>query len=243
MSFWQIVLLFGLMMPWERPGIPGRIPGQNVERSCTIFFFWNRLLEEDKTSRWSVSQEDCLWKHTSKCFPAPFKQRLCVVLDDICLMTEENECLKTPCHKNANCTNTAGSFRCQCYHGYMGNGKVCTGEETHKRVRTHTRARARAHTQTLTLSHTCTHTHTHTHTHTRKRAHTHNNFKVARNEVKNASFAQRSAHRDSRIWRPELIEPAAERKRRARGRRPTFKSAYPDPQILPQCNISSNHPL
>ena len=42
--------------------------------------------------------------------------------------------------------------------------------------------------------------------------------KVARNEVKNASFAQRSAHRDSRIWRPELIEPAAERKRRARTR-------------------------
>ena len=65
---------------------------------------------------------------------------------------------------------------------------------------------------------------------------------VARNEVQNASVAQRSAHRDSRIWRPELIEPAAERKRRARGRRPTFKSAYPDPQILPQCNISSNYP-
>ena len=40
--------------------------------------------------------------------------------------------------------------------------------------------------------------------------------KVARNEVENASFTQRSAHRDSRIWRPELIEPAAERKRRAR---------------------------
>ena len=41
-------------------------------------------------------------------------------------------------------------------------------------------------------------------------------LKVARNEVENASFAQRSAHRDSRIWRPELIEPAAERKRRTR---------------------------
>ena len=68
-------------------------------------------------------------------------------------------------------------------------------------------------------------------------------FKVARNEVKNSSFAQRSAHRDSRIWRPELIEPAAERKRRARRRRRTFKSAYSDPQILPQCNISSNYPL
>ena len=67
--------------------------------------------------------------------------------------------------------------------------------------------------------------------------------KVARNEVENALFAQRSAHRDSRIWRPELIEPAAERKRCARGRRPTLKLAYPDPQILPQCNISSNYPL
>ena len=54
-------------------------------------------------------------------------------------------------------------------------------------------------------------------------------IKVARNEVKNASFAQRSAHRDSRIWRPELIEPAAERKRRARRRRRTSKSAYSDP--------------
>ena len=41
-------------------------------------------------------------------------------------------------------------------------------------------------------------------------------LKVARNEVENASIAQRSAHRDSRIWRLELIEPAAERKRRAR---------------------------
>ena len=68
-------------------------------------------------------------------------------------------------------------------------------------------------------------------------------FKVARNEVENASFAQRSAHHASRIWRLELIEPAAESKRRARGRRPTSKSAYSAAQILPQCNISSNYPL
>ena len=54
-------------------------------------------------------------------------------------------------------------------------------------------------------------------------------LKVAWNEVKSASFAQRSAHRDSRIWRPESIEPAAERIRRARRRRRTFKSAYSDP--------------
>ena len=30
-------------------------------------------------------------------------------------------------------------------------------------------------------------------------------LKVARNEVKNASFARRSAHRDSRIWRPNWL--------------------------------------
>ena len=41
-------------------------------------------------------------------------------------------------------------------------------------------------------------------------------LKVARNEVENASFAQRSAHRDSRIWRPELIEPVADASTRAR---------------------------
>ena len=42
--------------------------------------------------------------------------------------------------------------------------------------------------------------------------------KVARNEVKNASFAQHSAHREVKknLWRPELIKSAAEHKRRAR---------------------------
>ena len=37
-------------------------------------------------------------------------------------------------------------------------------------------------------------------------------LEVARNEVKNASLAQRSSHRDSRIWWPELIDSAAQRK-------------------------------
>ena len=45
----------------------------------------------------------------------------------------------------------------------------------------------------------------------------------------------------ARIWQPELIEPAVECKRRARGWQ-TFKSADSDPKILPQCNISSNYP-
>ena len=31
-------------------------------------------------------------------------------------------------HKKATCINTVGSYRCSCYKGYNGNGKVCKGE-------------------------------------------------------------------------------------------------------------------
>ena len=68
-------------------------------------------------------------------------------------------------------------------------------------------------------------------------------FKVARNEVKNASFAQRSAHCEVRNMATGIGRTGCRAQAtRARGRR-TFESAYPDPQILPQCNISSNYPL
>ena len=32
------------------------------------------------------------------------------------------------CHVNATCTNTNGSFVCECQPGFNGNGKKCTGE-------------------------------------------------------------------------------------------------------------------
>ena len=68
-------------------------------------------------------------------------------------------------------------------------------------------------------------------------------IKVARNEVKNASFAQRSAHHDSRMWRPESIW-TGRRAQATRARTTTdVQIGLPDPQILPQCNISSNYPL
>ena len=31
------------------------------------------------------------------------------------------------CHENAICTNTNGSFTCQCQNGYTGNGTICNG--------------------------------------------------------------------------------------------------------------------
>ncbi len=31
------------------------------------------------------------------------------------------------CDSNADCTNTVGSYSCQCRSGYAGNGKSCLG--------------------------------------------------------------------------------------------------------------------
>ena len=32
------------------------------------------------------------------------------------------------CHKNANCTNTAGSYNCTYRPGYTANGSICKGK-------------------------------------------------------------------------------------------------------------------
>ena len=32
-----------------------------------------------------------------------------------------------PCHANATCTNTEGSYFCKCFSGYDGDGENCTG--------------------------------------------------------------------------------------------------------------------
>lgn len=42
--------------------------------------------------------------------------------------TDIDECLANPCGYNANCTNTNGSYFCECQTGYEGNGTNCTGK-------------------------------------------------------------------------------------------------------------------
>ena len=47
------------------------------------------------------------------------------------ILIDINECSNVEdnnCHKNAICTNTNGSFICQCQNGYTGNGTTCTGK-------------------------------------------------------------------------------------------------------------------
>ena len=43
------------------------------------------------------------------------------------ISTDINECLNDcACHQNANCSNTYGSYECQCQHGFTGDGMNCT---------------------------------------------------------------------------------------------------------------------
>ena len=47
---------------------------------------------------------------------------LCLVDVDECLAGSDL------CHSDANCTNTKGSYKCMCHHGYNGDGYNCTGQ-------------------------------------------------------------------------------------------------------------------
>ena len=46
------------------------------------------------------------------------------------LFTDIDECQDNidDCHIMASCTNTMGSFNCQCKSGYKGNGTNCVGK-------------------------------------------------------------------------------------------------------------------
>ena len=47
-----------------------------------------------------------------------------------CILPDIDECsnkLANECDINANCTNTAGSYNCQCRIGWSGKGKNCSG--------------------------------------------------------------------------------------------------------------------
>ena len=44
-------------------------------------------------------------------------------------VADDNECNATPdpCHQDASCNNTIGSFECICDDGFDGNGTYCIG--------------------------------------------------------------------------------------------------------------------
>ena len=44
-----------------------------------------------------------------------------------------DECAQNPCHFNATCTDTVGSYECHCDPGFSGNGKNCSSKFEMKR--------------------------------------------------------------------------------------------------------------
>ena len=57
-----------------------------------------------------------------------FRHALLII--DICCdpyTSDINECVANPCHPNATCMNTNGTFTCVCDAEYEGNGFTCQG--------------------------------------------------------------------------------------------------------------------
>ena len=51
------------------------------------------------------------------------------IIKYICVFSDIDECKGNhSCHVNATCTNTNGSYICECRPGFNGNGQECTGE-------------------------------------------------------------------------------------------------------------------
>ena len=81
----------------------------------------NMVLNWDKMDAlvWVRTQLYAFTAHLSLCIFDLFYP-FCVDIDE-CVTGTHN------CNENANCTNTNGSFTCQCKEGYTGDGVECEG--------------------------------------------------------------------------------------------------------------------
>ena len=48
-------------------------------------------------------------------------------------LVDTDECSTvSPCHANATCNNTEGSYTCSCDSGFAGDGFLCNGKRFHR---------------------------------------------------------------------------------------------------------------
>ena len=69
---------------------------------------------------WVRTHSYMLLRHISRFVLFDLFYLFCVDIDE-CVTGTHN------CNENANCTNTNGSFTCQCKEGYTGDGVECEG--------------------------------------------------------------------------------------------------------------------
>ena len=64
-------------------------------------------------------------------------QQLCNITHSYFLFPDIDECFDNStndCDTNANCTNTPGSYNCQCLSGFAGDGRNCSGNKSIDKV-------------------------------------------------------------------------------------------------------------
>ncbi|XP_035670316.1 latent-transforming growth factor beta-binding protein 4-like [Branchiostoma floridae] len=94
-------------------GIQARVRGSGVKASATLERFVVINPQEGFACRNNM-QSDCLCQD--------YEVRFC------CKQSDIDECSDGThdCHPDAECHNNAGSFSCQCKHGFIGNGTSCS---------------------------------------------------------------------------------------------------------------------